>query len=272
MSNAAILIKAANAPGIVTIFYRMLFASLALLVPFFVYLKKQKNPLPQRGVMLAILAGVCFGIDMSLWSTGVVASNATLPTLTANMAPLWVGIGSIFIYKERHGVGFWIGILLALSGATIMLFKDFNASNGIIEGAMLGVLAGMFYGAFHLISQKGRNLLSTLPFLFISTTSSALVAFILMFVKHLPFGGYPAETWMFLVLFGIGVQVIGWFLINYSQGYIPASVVSPTLLGQPVLTAVLATTLLHEELTKLHWSGGVVVVFGIYIVHYSRNK
>lgn len=272
MANAAILIKVADAPGIVTVFYRMFFGSVTLFLPFIIYLKRSKQKLPRKGVLLAIFAGSCFGFDMALWSTGVVASNATLPTITANMAPLWVGIGSIFIFKEKHGSGFWIGILLALSGATIMLSKDFMASNGIIEGASLGVLAGIFYGAFYLISQKGRSLVSTLPYLFISTTSSAFVLFILMLIKDYPFVGYPKETWIYLILFGIGVQVIGWYLINYSQGFIPASIVSPTLLGQPVITAIMATTLLKEDLSFIHWLGGGIVVLGIYVVHFSRKK
>lgn len=272
MSNAAILIKVANAPGIVTVFYRMFIGSITLAIPFFIFLRNSKQKLPRKGVLLAVFAGICFGIDMSLWSTGVVVSNATIPTLVANMAPLWVGVGSILIFKEKHSIGFWIGILLALSGATIMLSKDFKASNGIIEGALLGVFAGMFYGAFYLISQRGRSLVSTLPYLFISTTSSAFVLFILMLVNDYPFAGYPQETWVYLILFGIGVQVIGWYLINYSQGFIPASVVSPTLLGQPLITAILATSILNEDLSLIQWLGGGIVVVGIYVVHFGRKK
>jgi drug/metabolite transporter (DMT)-like permease len=71
---------------------------------------------------------------------------------------------------------------------------------------------------------------------------------------------------------GILVQFLGWFLINYAQGYIRASVVAPTLLGQPVLTALLAIPLLGETFTLRHIAGGLTVLAGIYLVVWSRNR
>ena len=272
MSNAAILIKSSEAPGVVTTFYRMTMGSAILLVPFIFHVIIRKKHISLKGTMLAISAGICFGFDMALWSTGVVASNATLPTLMANMAPIWVGIGSLVIFKEKHKPGFWLGLLLAVSGLPVMFFQDFYSSGNIIKGAMLGLGAGLFYGAFYLFSQRGRKLMDTLTYLFITTTSSSFVLFILVLLFNYDFTGYPINTWIIFLALGLGVQVIGWFLINYSQGYLPASIVSPTLLGQPVITALMAAIILHEHLTVFHLIGGSIVVAGIYVVNLSRIK
>ena len=81
------------------------------------------------------------------------------------------------------------------------------------------------------------------------------------------------KTWFTKgVAIGLGVQVFGWFLISYSQGYLPATIVSPTLLGQPLITAFLAAFLLKEKLTSMHIIGGLVVIAGIYVVHFSRRN
>jgi drug/metabolite transporter (DMT)-like permease len=272
MSNAAILIKSSEAPGVVTTFYRMSMGAVILVVPFVFHVFIGKKQIPLKGILLAIAAGICFGFDMALWSTGVVASNATLPTLMANMAPIWVGIGSMFIFKEKHKPGFWIGLLLAVSGLPVMFFEDFYSSGNIIKGALLGLGAGLFYGAFYLFSQAGRKLMDTLSYLFITTASSSLVLFILVLVFNYGFTGYPVNTWIIFLALGLGVQVIGWFLINFSQGYLPASIVSPTLLGQPVITALMAALILHEQLTLFHMIGGSFVVAGIYVVNFSRIK
>jgi drug/metabolite transporter (DMT)-like permease len=64
--------------------------------------------------------------------------------------------------------------------------------------------------------------------------------------------------------------VAGWLAINYAQGYLPASIVAPTLLGQPVVTAILAVILLGEQFTSWHIAGAVVVLGGVYLVHWSR--
>lgn len=272
MSFSAVLFKASHAPGIVTAFYRMCIGTAILTVPFLIHLLKNNPNISLRGLFLAISAGICFGFDLSFWSTGVVTSNATIPTIFANMAPVWVGIGSIFIFKDKLSRGFWQGLGLAVLGILMVLYRDLNISNGIVKGALLGSAAGFFYGAFYLFAQKGRKLLDTLSFLYISTFSSTILLLFLTQAYKYSLTDYDQHTWYMFITLGMGVQVFGWMLISYSQGYLPASIVSPTLLGQPVFTAILAILLLDEILTWLHITGGLVVIAGIYIVHFSQYK
>ncbi len=272
MSFSAVLIRSANAPGIATAFYRMGIASAVLLIPFLLHRITSKQSLSLKGIILAVLAGVCFGLDMALWSTGIVASNATIPTVFANTAAIWVGFGSMIFFREKHKTGFWIGLLLAFSGVPLMLGKDLYASNGIVFGALLGSAAGLFYGTFQLISQPGRKLVDTLSYLFISTFSSTMVLLALMIILRYPFTGYDRNTVTIFIVYAIGVQVTGWFLVNFSQGHLPASIVAPTLLGQPLVTAFLAIILLHEHLTIWHITGGLVIISGIYLIHFTRMR
>lgn len=272
MCFAAIFIKLAHAPGIVTAFHRMAIGTIILAIPFSISLSKAKKKLPWKGVLFAVLAGSCFATDMAFWSTGVVMSNATIPTLTANLAPLWVGFGSMLVFRQKHKPGFWIGLFVSIAGMVLLIHRDIDNETKIAAGALMGTVAGLFYGIFYLFSQSGRKMLNTIQFLYISTFSSAIILFILMLVFQYDFTGYDRHTYLVFIGIGIGVQVCGWFLINYSQGYLPASTVAPTLLGQPVLTAFLAIWLLNEKLTVWHISGGLVVVGGIYLVHYSRTK
>jgi drug/metabolite transporter (DMT)-like permease len=67
-------------------------------------------------------------------------------------------------------------------------------------------------------------------------------------------------------------HVGGWLAINYALGHIRASIVSVTLLAQPVMTALLSIPLLGEDLFPLQIVGGVLVLSGIYIVNrYGRS-
>jgi multidrug transporter EmrE-like cation transporter len=56
----------------------------------------------------------------------------------------------------------------------------------------------------------------------------------------------------------------------YALGHLPASVVSPTLIGQPILTAILAIPMLGEIPNATQWIGGAVALAGIYIVNQSH--
>lgn len=269
---AAIIIKLSPAPGIVTAFYRMAIASVILIWPFLYSVVFLNKSLKIKGVFFALLAGICFGIDMSSWSTGVVMSNATIPTLMANLAPIWVGVGSMMIFKEKHKRVFWFGLVLAIAGIIAVLGKDIHSSTAQLHGTLLGIVAGIFYGGFYLLSQPGRKILNTLSYLFISTVGSTFILTIFVFLFDYKLTGYGLNAWLLFFAIGIGVQVFGWMMVNYAQGYLPASIVSATLLGQPLLTALFAIVLLKEKLTVWHVTGGLIVVVGIYLVHYSKSN
>jgi drug/metabolite transporter (DMT)-like permease len=272
MCFAAIFVKIADAPGIITAFYRMAVGTVILAIPFFLSLRRSGYHLPKRGVVFAVLGGIFFGCDMSLWATGVVLSNATIPTLTANLAPLWVGFGTMILFRKRLKTGFWLGLGIAVSGMFLLMHRDLSDNLSVRIGALLGLGAGLFYGMFYLVSERGRKFLSTIQFLFIFTLSSAVVLLLFSVLFGYPLTGYDRNTYIVFLAIGVLVQVCGWFLISYSQGYLPATTVAPILLGQPVLTFFLATLLLKEKLSPVHIIGGLIVVAGIYLVHYSRNK
>jgi len=269
---SAIFIRWANAPGPVIGFYRMAFGGLALAIPFSRHLVKRETRLPWRGVAVACLAGLFFGADVAAWASGIVLSGATLPTLFANTNPIWVGLGAWLLFREQLKPGFWLGVLLALGGAALILGVEFNQGLALDQGSLLGLLAGFFYGAYFLIAQRGRQHLEALSFFFFSTLSSALVLLVASLALGQPLTGYSTTTWLVLIVQGLLIQAAGWFLISYAQGYLPASLVSPTLLGQPVLTAILAGPLLGEHLRPTDLLGGAAVLVGIFIVHGTRAR
>jgi drug/metabolite transporter (DMT)-like permease len=45
-----------------------------------------------------------------------------------------------------------------------------------------------------------------------------------------------------------------------------------TLLAQPVLAGIIAFVMLGEKLTIWQISGGIIVVVGIYTVHFAKQK
>jgi drug/metabolite transporter (DMT)-like permease len=267
-----VLIKLADAPGVITTYYRMVIGGIALTPIFIISLLRNKIRLPLKGILLALLGGFCLGTDMALWTTGIMASNATLPTLAGNLAPLWVGLGAIILFKERQNKGFWAGLFIALTGIIILVSKDIFEPGATLKGIVFGLLAGVFYASYQLATQPGRKYLNTISYLYISTLGTALTAGIYAMILGLEFTGYSDETWMYWLAMGLGIQVGGWFMINYSQGILPASVIAPTLLGQPLITAILSYFILEERFTGLYVAGGIVILIGIYFVHFTRNK
>jgi drug/metabolite transporter (DMT)-like permease len=269
---SAIFVRWADAPGTVTVFYRMMIGSLIMVFPFLGQARKLDSSLHRRAVWMAVLGGIFFGFDIALWATGIVISGATIPTLMGNTAPLWVGLGALIIFRERQSAQFWVGLLVAMMGAGVVLGQDFSIGAEFGLGALLGLLAGVFYGAYYLITQRARSQLATIPYFWITTSTTALFLLVVNLIFSRPFTGYSGSTYLIFLAVGVFVQVIGWLTINYAQGYLPASIVAPTLLGQPVLTAIIAWPLFGETFTPWHLVGGIAVISGVYLVHRSRHE
>jgi drug/metabolite transporter (DMT)-like permease len=119
---AAIFVRWAGAPGPVASFYRLAITVTLLTLPFFRRVKaKGKGGVPTAGLQLAVLGGLFFAGDLAFWASGVVLSGATSPTLLLNTAPIWVGLGALVLFHERLNATFWIGLVVAMSGALIVL-------------------------------------------------------------------------------------------------------------------------------------------------------
>jgi drug/metabolite transporter (DMT)-like permease len=79
-------------------------------------------------------------------------------------------------------------------------------------------------------------------------------------------------TFLNFLALGVVSQSFGYLALNFALGYLPASVVAPTMLGQPVATAILAGPLLGETLSVWQVLGGLAVLTGVYAVHSSQGE
>jgi drug/metabolite transporter (DMT)-like permease len=268
---AAIFVRWANAPGPVTSFYRLAIAVVLLAWPFYRRVKSKEN-LPRQGLQTAVLGGLFFAGDLAFWATGVVLSGATNPTLLLNTAPLWVGLGALILFRERLNATFWMGLLLAIAGALVILGLDSLRALSLGAGTLFGLLGGIFHAGYFLTTQRGRETLDALTYFWLAAVSSTFSLLVVSLAFRQPLTGYPTLTYVNFLALGVVTQVFGHLSINYALGYLPASIVAPTLLGQPVVTAILAGPLLGEALSLWQVLGGIFVLAGVYTVHRSRQR
>jgi drug/metabolite transporter (DMT)-like permease len=266
---SALLVRWAAAPGPVTAFYRMGLASLAM-GPF-ALARRNGRPWPAAGVRLAALAGVALAFDLALWNTAVNVTTAANATLFANTAPLWVALGAWLLFRERLRPVFWGGLGLTLAGAAAIAGGDFLRHASLGWGDLLAVGASLFYASYYLITQRGRRWLPPLPYVWLAGIVSTGVLLVLSLVLGMPLTGYPPTTYLAFLGLALITQVTGYVSVAYALGHLPASVVSPTMVSQPVITALLAIPILGEPLTATQWIGGAAVVAGVIVVHRSYN-
>ncbi len=113
-------------------------------------------------------------------------------------------------------------------------------------GDTLAIFSSLFYAGYFLATQRGRQYLDTLSYIWMVGVCSTLVLLVVCLGLGLPLGGYPPKTYLALLGAALISQLGGYLSVGYALGHLPASAVSPTMIGQPVMTALLALPLLGE--------------------------
>ena len=283
VSPASIFIEFAQnagAPSIVIAAFRLTLATLALAPLALTRYRSQLLQLRRREWLLALLSGVFLALHFSVWITSLqytsVASSVVLVTTT----PLWVALLSPLVLRERVGKATYIGLVLALLGGTVVSLSDactWRAGSiscpaaGVFFGgtAFLGdflALAGAWMAAgYMLVGRKLRSKMELVPYIFVVYGISAvlLIAF-MVGLGQSPLGFSPI-TYLWLVLLALIPQLIGHSVFNWSLKYIPASLVSITLLGEPVGSTILAYFLLQQQPGWIKIGGAILILLGIWL-------
>jgi drug/metabolite transporter (DMT)-like permease len=276
LSMAAFFVRWAKVPPSVMGLYRVGIATLVL-TPFFLVRQNKLRGTPSALVwdwsilIFPLLAGMSSAMDQFIWYFSLNYTSAANATLLGNTSPLWVALAAWLIFRERaHGL-FWLGLGLTLAGSAAVLSNDFLHHPTLGWGDLLAICTGTFYAAFYLLSQRSRQRLDTLSHVWLASLSAALTMLVLCVITRAPLFGYSLKTYLVLLAAAIFTQLTGYLALGYALGHLPASVVSPTMLGQPVLTALLAIPILGESLQPVQWIGGLIVLGGIYLVNRSRE-
>ena len=265
---SAIFVKIAAAPGVVSAFYRVFFASLVL-VPLWL-LRRPQLP-PQAVLRATLLGGVFFATDLVLWNASLLLTGAGVATLLANNAPLWVGLAAWLFLHERLNANFWVGLFVALGGMVLIVGGTAIRLDGNNLGNLMAISASIFYAAYLLTTQRVRAVVDTVSFMAISVSTGAILLLVAALVFQQPLVGYAPSQWLALLALGLISQVGGWLSINYSLGHIPATRVSVTLLAQAVVTTLVAVPILGELPTPVQLAGGALVLGGIYWVYNGKT-
>jgi drug/metabolite transporter (DMT)-like permease len=263
ISFAAIFVRLAlPAPPVVTGFYRMLFASGAMVAWLLAAPRRGGAGLEPRAALAALASGVCFGTDLAMWHTAIVRTSVATATLLVNTTPLYVGLWARVVLGERLPARFVVGACLALGGAALLLgiSRDDLAQT---QGALLALAAALFYTGYLLLMKAARRRGDAAPALLLSNLGATAVLGLAALAGGETFRGFPTRSWAAIIGATVVSQLGGVFAIVWALRYLPATSASVALLAQPLGTALLGWWILGEALSPAQALGGAAVLAGI---------
>jgi drug/metabolite transporter (DMT)-like permease len=271
LGMSAIFVKWAMAGGASPLTvgaYRMLFA-----LPAIGWLTLREGKLGAgAGRLWAIVAGVCFFLDVWAWHSAMRLTSAANATFIAGgLCPIWVALFSVLVWRRRYRWLGWLGQALGLGGALVLAFAK-GARIGDGRGELLALLASLGYASFTLTLGQSRRTLRARQALFWFSLSAGVGFLLASLVAGEALAGYSALAWLSLAGLGVGMHVLAWLLNSWGLGHVDAAFGALGLQGQQVATLFLAAWLLGEPLRLLGVVGGMLIVGGIVAVAFSPQR
>jgi len=265
---APIFVRLSEAGPTATAFWRVLLAAPVLWAAVGVRGQRAAPPVvPGRPppVWPLLLPGLFFAGDLAFWHWSIRFTSVANATLLANLAPIFVTLGSWLLFGERFTRTFLAGGAVAIVGAVVLMSDSLSFGPEHLLGDALGLITAMFYGGYILSIGRVRAHFSTLTVMAWSTVVTAAVLLPVALLSGEAFLPATAAGWLVLLALAWVSHVGGQGMIAYALAHLPAAFSSVSLLLQPVTAALLAWVLLAEPLGPVQALGGAVVLAGILV-------
>ncbi|MCX6082970.1 MAG: DMT family transporter [Chloroflexi bacterium] len=287
VSTSSIFIRFANkeAPSLVIAAYRLTFAIIILAPLALSRYRTEILALTRRERLLGLLSGFFLALHFATWISSLeytsVASSVVLVTTT----PLWVALLSPIILHEPSGKPVMIGMLLALVGGCIVGLSDTCVwqvnlvcppistfiHGTAFFGDFLALCGALMAAGYIIIGRRLRARMSLVPYIFVVYGMAALVLLIILLFSGELLFDYSPTTYAWFLLLALIPQLLGHSTFNWALKYLPASLVSVTLLGEPIGSTFLAYIILKESPTFFKIFGAVFILAGIYIASIKQG-
>jgi drug/metabolite transporter (DMT)-like permease len=264
ISWSALFVRWTDMPGPASAFYRMLIPTVVLLPTWFF----DRGPrVGFKTLLIIAVGGIFFALDLAFYNTSILKTSAANATLLGNNTPIFVGLFAWLIFRQRPVLSFWLGLLLAICGAGVIVSADLSRHVTLGSGDVMAVVAAACFAVYLMATERVRTTTSTTAFLRLAMISSTLFLLAINVALHVPLRIPPGRSIWSLLGLGLVSQLGGYLALTYALGHLPATVTSVTLLSQGPLTAVMAAILLSEPLSAAQMVGGTLVLVGIFLAN-----
>jgi drug/metabolite transporter (DMT)-like permease len=271
ISTSAILIRWSSSEPLVIGSYRQTFATF-LFLPFLIKDRfKEVFSLKFKDIIELVVIGLILGAHFGFWISSVKATSVAASVLLGTCHIVYVSIIGWLVFGESLNKKGILGTLLALSGIIILFGGDLLQDPGNFQGNLLAFVSGILAGLYYLGGRKHRKKISLPTYAFIVYLSSAVAMWIVVLIQGLEYQKISNSEFQLFFLMALVPTLLGHTMQNWALAFLPAYVISITLLVEPIGSGILAW-LIFDEIPSLGvLVGGIIVLYGVYIVASSEH-
>jgi drug/metabolite transporter (DMT)-like permease len=267
VSTASILIRIAqnaSAPSLTIAAFRLGVAAL-ILAPFAL---RAATPVARRDLALALISGAFLALHFWSWISSLAHTSVASSTALVTTNPLWVGLASLLVFRERLAPALLAGIALCFAGAGLIFVSDeggvSHAPGGEPTfGNLLALVGAVCASGYLLIGRAVRARIGLLQYVWLAYSSAAVLLWLAVAGTGVAVAGLAGVAYWCMLGLAVGPQLIGHTAFNWSLRHLSATFVAVSILGEPIGSALLAWLAFDEGLDRLQLLGFVLILGGI---------
>ena len=270
VSSAAVLIRMADAPALTIAAYRLVLASIVV-VPiglFTDWSALRLLTLKQWG--LAAVSAACLAAHFAFWITSLEHTSVASSVIIVTANPILVAIGARLLLREAASPSVMVGIGMALFGGLVITVGDWDLGDRRLYGDFLAFLGAVAVAGYYIAGRSLRERLSLFGYIAPVYGGAAVILLVVVMVTGTAMSGFSLETYGYLALVGVLPQLVGHSSLNWSLGYLPATLVATAVMAEPVGATLLAWVVLDETPPVATVAGGALVLSGVYVALRGR--
>ncbi len=276
ISFSPIFVKAAALDGLgptSIAFWRLVLGAIPLILV--ARLRGTSLAIPRRGVVLALLAGAVFTLDLYLWHRAIHLVGAGMATILGNTQVFNTALLAWLVFRERPARSFYLAAVLGLAGVALLvgLGGSVPLSGDYLVGIFFGLGTGVAYALYLMVTRALAGGTPRPPLLAIVTWITILGAacsLLVCLTEGDPFLPRTVTTWFNLLGLGVLVQAAGWWVITAGLPQVKGSTAGLVLLLQPVLATAWGWLFFAETLAWPQLGGAALTLSAIYLGTRSR--
>lgn len=264
ISTAAIFIKLCDdAPPAVIAAARLAVASMVLVPGGWIVRRGRPFTIrPGQGRYL-FLSGVFLAAHFYAWVSSLKHTSVLSSVVLVTVNPLFVGVASYFLFKERLHRNLIAGLALAAIGVGLISWSDSGSDSGSLTGDALALAGALMASCYMLVGRKLRREMDVLSYTIPVYGVAAILLIALAAASGHAFTGYTPRTYLCFLLLGLVPQLLGHSVLNWALRYVSATTVAVFILGEPIGASLFAYFALDESITGMQAAGGGLILAGL---------
>jgi drug/metabolite transporter (DMT)-like permease len=226
-----------------------------LMLPLLLRQWRQWWPHRHLVLLLAALGGYANVAFVTALSQGEVIRVMMLFYL----APVWGVIGGRLFLGEQVNSRRWLAVVIAISGALVMLVEPRILSSGPSLMDVLALTAGMAFALNNVTCRAAQEISVTAKSVAVFA-GCAVLAGLLILLQTAPLPRVDTVTWEWLVAFGVGWVLLATMATQYGVTHMEAGRASVLLLVELLAAVVSAMWIGAETMDAKEWLGGLLIL------------